>query len=110
LSDLCEAVIGAVFLDKGFDYVKNLVLNFWKKEIKESDKTVLDSKTKLQEYSLKLYKKLPIYRLINTKGPRHNPIFKIAVSITGLKEFIGVGNSKQEAQQNAAKKILKELK
>ena len=110
LSDLCEAVIGAVFLDKGFDYVKNLVLNFWKKEIKESDKTVLDSKTKLQEYSLKLYKKLPIYRLINTKGPRHNPIFKIAVSITGLKEFIGVGNSKQEAQQNAAKKNLKELK
>tara|TARA_B110000014_G_C19991766_1_gene513709 strand:+ start:198 stop:860 length:663 start_codon:yes stop_codon:yes gene_type:complete len=109
LSDLCEAVIGAVYLDKGFDYVKNLVINFWKNEIKQSDITVLDSKTELQEYSLKLYKKLPVYKLLNTKGPKHNPIFKISVSITGLKGFIGSGNSKQEAEQNAAKKILKEL-
>ena len=110
LSDLCEAIIGAVYLDKGFDFVKSLVLNLWKNEIKKSDITVLDSKTKLQEHSLKLYKKLPIYRLINTKGPKHNPVFKISVSIIGLKDTIGTGNSKQEAEQNAAKKILREIK
>ena len=68
--------------------------------------TILDSKTKLQEYSLKCYKKLPFYRLVSAKGPRHNPIYKISVSISGSKEFVGVGNSKQQAEQDGATKLL----
>ena len=67
----------------------------------------MDSKTKLQEYSLKRYKKLPIYRIVSTDGPRHNPIYKISVSITGSKKFIGEGNSKQQAEQDGASKLLK---
>ena len=66
----------------------------------------MDSKTKLQEHSLKFYKKLPLYRLVNSQGPRHNPIYKISVSITGSKQFIGEGNSKQEAEQDGATKLL----
>jgi ribonuclease-3 len=109
LSDSCEALIGAIFLDQGFYFAQEFVLKLWKKHIDKSYITVLDSKTKLQEYSLKIYKKLPIYRLINSSGPRHNPIFKISVSIHGSKLYIGTGSSKQDAQQDAAKKLLKNI-
>ena len=107
LSDACEALIGAIYLDRGFDFAQEFVLKLWKKHIDKSYITVLDSKTKLQEYSLKIYKKLPIYRLINSSGPRHNPTYKITVSIKESRKFIGVGSSKQEAEQNGAAKLLK---
>ena len=109
LSDSCEALIGAIYLDQGFDFAQEFVLKLWKKHIDKSYITVLDSKTKLQEYSLKIYKKLPIYRLINSSGPRHKPTFKISVSIHGSKLYTGTGSSKQDAQQNAAKKLLKNI-
>ena len=107
LSDCCEAVIGAIYIDRGFDFVKNYILKIWKKNIDKSDITILDPKTKLQEYSLKSYKKLPLYRLISSAGPRHNPIYKISVSIIGSKQFVGAGNSKQQAEQDGAGKLLK---
>ena len=106
LSDCCEAVIGAIYIDRGYDFVKNFILKIWKKNIDRSDITILDPKTKLQEYSLKRYKKLPLYRLINSSGPRHSPTYKISVSIVGTKQFIGTGGSKQQAEQNAAAKLL----
>jgi len=109
LSDACEALIGAIYSDRGYNYVKEFVLRFWNKDIKESHVTILDPKTKLQEYSLKFYKKLPFYRLLNSKGPKHNPIFKISVSITKSKQFIGLGNSKKQAEQEAAAKLLKTI-
>ena len=107
LSDVCEAIIGAIYIDRGFDHVKKFVLRFWKKEIDKSNVTIFDSKTKLQEYSLKLYKKLPVYQLISSKGPRHKPIFKISVSISGTKKFYGTGNSKQQAELDGATNLLK---
>ena len=110
LSDCCEALIGAIYIDQGFDFTRIFILNIWKKEIDKSNVTILDSKTKLQEFSLKKYKKLPFYSLVNTAGPRHSPIYKIAVSITGTKRFIGTGKSKQEAEQDGAKKLLAEKK
>ena len=79
LSDACEALIGAVYTDRGYNYVKEFVLRLWKKELQKSDVTVLDPKTKLQEYSLKLFKTLPNYELLSIKGPKHNPLFKISV-------------------------------
>ena len=106
LSDCCEAVIGAIYIDRGYDFAKNFILKIWKKNIDKSDITILDPKTKLQEYSLKRYKKLPLYRLINSSGPRHSPTYKISVSIVGTKQFIGTGGSKQQAEQNAAAKLL----
>ena len=109
LSDCCEAVIGAVYIDKGFDYVQNFILKIWKKKLAESDITILDSKTKLQEYTLKIYKKLPTYNFINSTGPKHNPTYKISVSITGSKKFLGFGNSKQQAEQDAAAQLLKSI-
>ena len=106
LSDCCEAIIGAIYIDKGYDFVKNFVLKIWKKNIDKSDVTILDPKTKLQEYSLKKYKKLPIYVFKNSSGPKHSPTYKISVTISGSKEFIGIGGSKQQAEQNAASRLL----
>ena len=107
ISDCCEAVIGAIYIDQGFNYVRDFILKIWKKNIDKSAITILDSKTKLQEHSLKHYKKLPSYRLMVSEGPGHNPIYKISVSIKDSKQFIGVGNSKQQAEQDAAAKLLK---
>ena len=107
LSDCCEAIIGAIFIDRGFDFVRKFILKAWRKKIDKSDITVLDSKTKLQEHSLKKFKRLPIYRLLNSSGPRHNPIYKISVSIVGSSGFVGTGHSKQEAEQDGADRLLK---
>ena len=109
LSDCCEAVIGAVYIDQGLEVSQKFILELWKKYIEKSNTTVLDSKTKLQEHSLKIFKKLPVYKLISSQGPKHSPIFKISVSIQNSKTYIGAGSSKQNAQQNAAKKLLKNL-
>ena len=92
LSDCCEAVIGAIFIDRGFYFVRNFILKIWKKNIDKSDTTILDPKTKLQEHSLKTFKKLPLYKLVDSSGPKHSPIYKISVSIIGTKKFIGTGN------------------
>tara|TARA_Y100000590_G_scaffold468718_1_gene652758 strand:+ start:7506 stop:8174 length:669 start_codon:yes stop_codon:yes gene_type:complete len=109
LSDACEALIGFIYIDQGYEKTKDVVLKLWKNEIKSSNITILDSKTKLQEYSLKKFKKLPVYKLLSSKGPKHNPEFRISVSIYGSKQFIGVGNSKQKAEQNCAEKLLKNI-
>ena len=110
LSDSCEALIGAIYIDRGFEFVKKFILNIWKDNLKNSNITLLDSKTRLQEYSLKTYKKLPSYILIKTFGPRHKPVFKISVNIPNSKRFIGSGNSKQQAEQDGAKKLLESIK
>ena len=109
LSDACESLVGAVYLDQGYNVVKEFVLRLWEKHLKKSGITILDPKTKLQEYSLKHFKKLPIYKFINSKGPKHNPTFKISVSIQGSKKFTGYGKSKQEAEQNGANNLLKNM-
>ena len=107
LSDCCEALLGAIYLDKGFIYVSKVILKLWENELKKSTQTILDSKTKLQEHSLKKYKKLPLYKLIDSKGPKHNPLFKISVSIKNSKTCFGLGNSKKQAEQDAASNLLK---
>ena len=107
LSDCCEALIGSIYIDRGYDFTKDFILKVWKKNIDKSYKTILDPKTKLQEYSLKLYKKLPEYIILGSSGPRHKPIYKISVCIKGSKVFFGNGSSKQEAEQDGAAKLLK---
>jgi len=102
IADSCEALMGAVYLDKGFSVVLNLILNLWKKNIKDSVITQIDAKTKLQEFSLKKYKKLPTYKIISNTGPRHKPIFKVAVKLPNSKYYTAEGSSKKDAEQNAA--------
>ena len=88
LADCCEALIGSIYLDKGFLTVEKFILILWSKHIKDSIITQIDAKTKLQEYSLKKFKKLPIYKLISNTGPRHKPIFKISVKLVNTKYIL----------------------
>jgi ribonuclease III len=102
ISDCLEALIGAIYLDKGLDFVEKIILNLWKKHITDSVVTPIDPKTKLQEHSLRLFKILPIYKLISNTGPRHKPLFKVSVKLKNTKFFTSQGTSKKEAEQNAA--------
>ncbi len=108
IADCCEALIGAIYLDKGFTAVENLILTLWNENIKNSVITQIDAKTKLQEFSLKKFKKLPIYKLISNTGPRHKPIFKVGVKLPNSKYYMGKGASKKDAEQKAALLCLNE--
>ena len=110
LADCCEALIGSIYLDKGFEIVEKTILNLWSNQIKESVHTQVDAKTKLQEFSLKKFKKLPIYKVISNTGPRHKPTFKVGVKLIDTKFFIAGGKSKKDAEQNAAIICLKNIK
>ena len=110
LADSCEALIGAIYLDKGFNIVEKFILDLWSVNIKNSIITQIDAKTKLQEYSLKKYKKLPIYKLISNTGPRHKPLFKVGVKLIDTKLYIAEGKSKKDAEQNSAKLCIQNIK
>ena len=109
MSDCLEALIGAIFLDSGLKSAEKFIFIFWKKYLEDSVLTLIDAKTQLQEYSLKNYKALPKYTIYPKVGPHHRPIFKTEVQIPNSKKIIGTGTSKKNAQQNAAKKLLRSL-
>ncbi len=106
VSDSCEALIGAIYLDKGFDFVEKFILKNWEDHINDKNITIVDSKTKLQEYSLKKFKILPIYKFISDTGPKHKPKFKVAVKTKDTTFVEAEGASKKLAQQAAAYKLL----
>ena len=109
LSDTLEAIVGAVYIDGGLKSSQILILNLWETYLDNSVVTLIDSKTKLQEYSLKKFKKLPKYTFSKKTGPHHQPIFKTDVEIPESKKISGIGSSKKKAQQNAAAKLIKLL-
>ncbi len=110
LADSCEALIGSIYLDKGLNIVEKIILDLWSNQIKESINTQIDAKTMLQEFSLKKFKKLPIYKVISNTGPRHKPLFKVGVKLVDTKFYIAEGKSKKDAEQNAAIVCLKNTK
>lgn len=110
MADSCEALIGSVYLDKGFNVVEKFILDLWADNIKDSINTQIDAKTKLQELSLKKFKKLPLYKIISNTGPRHKPLFKVAVKLLDTKFYIAEGKSKKDAEQNAAILCLQGIK
>jgi len=109
ISDVCESIIGALFIDKGLKVVNSFILKFWDDFLKKSDETLIDAKTKLQEFSLKKYKSLPEYKLVSNTGPRHKPNFKVGVKIKDSKFIYSSGSSKKNAEQSAASILLKNL-
>ena len=109
VSDSLEALVGAIYIDGGLKSCEKFILNFWETYLDNSVVTLIDPKTKLQEYSLKKFKKLPKYTFFKKTGPQHNPIFKTEVEIPESKKITGSGTSKKNAQQNAAEKLVKIL-
>ena len=110
ISDGLEALLGAIFLDQGMIVVEKFILKSWEEFLEKSIVTLIDAKTRLQEYSLKKFKTLPIYIIQKQSGPQHSPVFKVEVKIEDSKKYYASGTSKKDAQQNAAKKLLTDLK
>ena len=110
LSDCLESVIGCIYLDQGLDVAEKFIIKNWREYLNRGLITERDAKTKLQEHSLKLHKCLPVYKLLDNKGPRHKPLIKVSVKIKNSKNITAIGNSKKEAEQKAAKKLLGILK
>jgi ribonuclease III len=112
LANSFEAVIGAIYLDKGYDVAKkfindNLIVTL--EEILQQG-TWLDPKSRLQELSQSVENCTPIYRVITEEGPDHEKIFKVGVYIGKELRGQGMGPSKQNAQVEAAKQALKTYK
>tara|TARA_B100001989_G_scaffold196415_1_gene145039 strand:+ start:156 stop:851 length:696 start_codon:yes stop_codon:yes gene_type:complete len=109
LSNIMEALIGAIFLDSNYETTQKIVIRLWNEIFVslEKENNLLNPKSDLQEKILSMKKKLPVYNLISTQGEDHNPSFTISVSVDGFKPVKAVGNSKQDAEKKAAEKMLK---
>ena len=109
LSNIMEALIGSIFLDSDYSNTRKIVLSLWKEMISSVEKAnnLSNSKSDLQEKILSMNKKLPEYKLISIQGEDHDPRFTISVSVDGFNSVLSIGKSKQEAEKNAAEKMLK---
>ena len=105
LADAMEALIGAIYLDGGFERAKEVVMRLFSSRMKKlgSQDTIHDFKSLLQEFTQQQYKTTPTYRLVQEWGPPHNKVFRVSLSIKGEVVAHGEGKSKKEAEQKAAK-------
>ncbi len=108
IADAVEAVIAAVYLDSGYDFVQKFILKFFSDILKTGAiVNYLDHKTRLQEYIQSKTTDKIKYNLIKEEGPPHDKIFYVQVIIGDKNYESGTGKSKKEAEQNAARKTLK---
>lgn len=110
MADCFEALIAAIFLDKNFEVAYTFVVDFLFKDKLDyllKNNLYLSSKSKLQEMIQRKYKKTPIYKVLEEKGPEHKRIFKIGVMFNNKMLGVGSAPSKKEAEEEAAKEALK---
>ncbi len=105
LADAMEALIGAVYMDGGFERAKAVVIRLFSPRIQKlgNKEMVYDFKSLLQELTQQEYKTIPAYRLVEEWGPPHDKVFRVSVSIRGEVVAHGQGKSKKEAEQQAAR-------
>jgi ribonuclease III len=106
LADVCEAVVGAVFLDGGYAPAAALVDRFWREHMQVPTRPLRDPKTALQEWAQARGLPTPAYREIDRTGPDHNPEFRVAVDLPEHEAAEGIGPSKRAAEQAAAAVML----
>lgn len=110
LADAGEALLGAVFLDGGYEKAQSLILRLWNPYLNSSFlETLKDAKSRLQEKAQELGLSLPSYSLIEQKGAAHTPLFEVEVSLTTPTQSLSAkaqGHSKKEAEQKAAGTLL----
>ena len=109
LADAVEALLGAVYLDAGFDAAAAVIARLWGKRIEEHLSAPRDAKTALQEWAQARRLPLPDYREIGREGPAHAPVFVIDVTIKGQEPGRGRAGSKREAERLAAAALLERL-
>jgi ribonuclease III len=102
LADVCEALIGAVYLDGGYPAAEALVGRLWDARMKTKAQPLRDPKTVLQEWAQARGLPTPVYREVARSGPDHDPVFRVTVQLPKLAPAEGSGRSKRGAEQAAA--------
>ncbi len=106
LGDACEAVLGALYLDGGLEAARAFFTRFWGDALAQAARPVVEPKSALQEWAQGAGFDLPRYRLVERTGPDHAPVF-VVEAMAGGRTARGTGSSKQEAERNAAREILR---
>jgi ribonuclease-3 len=110
LADACEAVLGALYLDAGFEAAARLVERLWESRLDIELPPPRDAKTELQEWVQARGLPLPVYRTVATEGPSHDPAFTVEAYVEGLAPQRAVARSKRAAEQEAARALLVEAR
>lgn len=108
LSDVCEAIIAALYLDQGLAAVQAFMNPIWSRLIEAEVQIPQDAKSALQEWAQKKFKVLPTYTLLSRTGPDHSPVFTVQVQI-GDRTITGTGSNKKLAEQSAATNFLEDI-
>lgn len=109
LSDVCEALIGALYLDGGLDAARAFITRHWSERLNRSDKPPRDAKSSLQEWAMSRRFDLPLYEEVSRSGPAHSPVFRMRVKVGKFTPEEAEAPSKRQAEQKAAKALLKRL-
>jgi ribonuclease III len=106
LADVCEALIGAVYLDGGYEVAAEVVERLWQARMQATAQPLRDPKTVLQEWAQARGLPTPVYREVRRSGPDHDPEFHVAVQLPNFAPAEGSGRSKRSAEQAAAAAML----
>lgn len=106
LANAMEALLGAIFLDGGYDAADRVVLKLWSGKMVVDGAVQLDAKTALQEWAQGNGYDLPVYKTLDRKGPDHKPLFVTEVTVKTVGTGQGEGASKRAAEQKAAHSLL----
>lgn len=109
LADACEALIGALYADAGFEKAQAFVQSMWTPLMDEAAAPPKDAKTALQEWAQGRGKKLPVYTTVGMEGPPHDPTFMVSVEVEGVETVTAQGASKRVAEQAAATQMLENV-
>jgi ribonuclease III len=110
MSDACEAVIGALYLDGGLAAAEQLIRRAWQPMLQEGEGPPVDPKTALQEWAQARGLPLPAYHVVQSDGPAHAPRFVVEVVVQGQSTVSAEGPSKRAAEKIAAALLLEKIK
>ena len=106
LADVCEALIGAIYVDGGYPAASEMIERLWDERMRTPARPLRDAKTILQEWAQARGLPTPAYREVERRGPDHNPEFRVTVELPNRAPAEGVGRSKRAAEQAAAAAML----
>jgi ribonuclease-3 len=106
LGDACEAVMGAMFLDGGYEPARQMIERYWRPLMTAALQAPRDAKALLQEWALGQGLPVPSYREVGRSGPDHKPEFRVSIELPGIDPAEGIGPSKREAERAAASSML----
>ncbi|MEA3015895.1 MAG: ribonuclease, partial [Sphingomonadales bacterium] len=110
LGDVVEALLGALYLEAGHERAAEFVQRAWAGRVTTQETAPKHPKSALQEWAAANDRKPPVYSVADRSGPHHAPRFTVEVEIPGLGKASADGQSKQEAETEAAKALLEQLK